>query len=230
MSWIFYRRLMCALFTAVSAYGTAYASDYANCLLDRLGQSTNDAATNAGVALCLKAHPGGFSASKAGEGQGVFFKTDPNECTLSKTKGVTNQRAAYLIASACRHLYGEPPRSAAQAPTEFEIYNGPVTPLPSQSPTTKPEIKAPPSAPTQAAVQKPTPRELAEQRKVLSDLNQAAQRIVADYPFLDTPRGAEVLEKIIARRDELIEGGTYPALALQRAANAIAPAYAEVLK
>lgn len=41
-----------------------------------------------------------------------------------------------------------------------------------------------------------------------------------------TPAGQEVLSKIIKRRDVLIEQGDYPSIALTRAINDFAPAYA----
>ena len=84
----------------------------------------------------------------------------------------------------------------------------------------------PPSKAATAVVKNYELQEQAKSSKENSDLNEAAERAVRDFPYLDTPEGAKVLEKIVARRNELIQEGTYPALALTRAVNQYAAANA----
>lgn len=62
--------------------------------------------------------------------------------------------------------------------------------------------------------------------EVQADLNAIAARAISDYPYLDTPAGHEVVNKILKRRDEFIQQGFYPSIALTRAVNEIAPANA----
>lgn len=82
-----------------------------------------------------------------------------------------------------------------------------------------------PEQPEKQPSRMPTEQELAAAR----DLAETARRAVEQYPFLDTPEGAETLRKIVQRRDEFIRAGTYPSIALQRAINAFAPYIAEQL-
>lgn len=62
--------------------------------------------------------------------------------------------------------------------------------------------------------------------EVQADLNRIAERALKDYPYLDTPAGQEVRDKIVKRRDELVLQGVYPSIALTRAVNDYAPANA----
>lgn len=69
-------------------------------------------------------------------------------------------------------------------------------------------------------------KERAQNKQVQADLDAIAQRAVRDYPYLDTPAGQEVLDKIVEKRDEFIQQGQYPSVALTNAVNAFAPANA----
>ena len=69
-------------------------------------------------------------------------------------------------------------------------------------------------------------KERAQNKQVQADLDAIAQRAVRDYPYLDTPAGQEVLDKIVKKRDEFIQQGQYPSVALTNAVNAFAPANA----
>jgi T5orf172 domain len=66
----------------------------------------------------------------------------------------------------------------------------------------------------------------ANQMQVNSDLQAIADRAIRDYPYLDTPEGQRVLDLITAKRDVYIRQGVYPSIALTRAVNDFAPAYA----
>jgi hypothetical protein len=61
-----------------------------------------------------------------------------------------------------------------------------------------------------------------------ADLLRASQRAAEDFPYLNTPAGQATIQKINARRDELIRQGVYPSIALQRAVNAFAAAGAPI--
>ncbi len=133
------------------------------------------------------------------------------------------------------------------APSQVETPAQPVdwsqfTPSPGPAPT--PQIDGfqfNPSAnsPTGANAPKPAqPRVIhkdkPKQREGFSpeaqaDLDFIAARAMSDYPYLATPAGKIVMEKIISKRDELIGQGTYPALALTQAVNAFAPANAPLI-
>lgn len=74
-----------------------------------------------------------------------------------------------------------------------------------------------------------TAEEAAEQRitrkSVEAELAKASAQAVADYPYLDTPAGAEALQLIIWKRFALQEQGHAPAEALRLAVAAIAPKF-----
>lgn len=63
------------------------------------------------------------------------------------------------------------------------------------------------------------------QRAQANDLQAVSDQAVKDYPYLDTPAGAEALQLIIMRRDTLIGQGIKPAEALSRAVSLIAPKF-----
>jgi len=63
-------------------------------------------------------------------------------------------------------------------------------------------------------------------REQTSTLANASQQAVADFPYLDTPDGAEAVELIIASRDRRVTQGVPIAEALRQAVEAIAPKFA----
>ncbi len=113
---------------------------------------------------------------------------------------------------------------AAQPSTaNFITQPEPVSPAnPPQPQPIQPTAPAQPLPPTQAEKDSALKQQQAR-RQAAADLDERAARAVADYPYLDTPEGADTLKKIIDYRDEQIRGGTYPALALTRAVNKYAP-------
>lgn len=65
-----------------------------------------------------------------------------------------------------------------------------------------------------------------QRRQEANALETVSTQAVTDYPYLDTPEGAEALELIIASRDAKISRGMQPAQALREAVNTIAPKFA----
>lgn len=107
---------------------------------------------------------------------------------------------------------------------------GLARPAPRQRETQQQQTKLTPKQPAvpPAASIPESARTRAFNAQEQADLNAVAARALSDYPFLDTPDGQEVLNKIMRRRDELIKQGVYPSIALTRAVNDFAPAYAPV--
>lgn len=103
-------------------------------------------------------------------------------------------------------------------------------PVPSaQGAATNPGVQYSPPPPSKADIAAAKNYEMQERAKAskeVADLEEVSARAVREFPYLDTPEGQPVLEKIVARRNELIREGTSPALALTRAVNQYAAAYA----
>ena len=217
--------------------GTAIAGDFADCILDKMPGTANGATQAAIFRTCSKDHPGGYTEVKKGSGRGLFGFSDPDSCTIKKSRDTVFQPAATAIAIACNCLYKEPdfagemcayrPQSVAPA-TTFE----PPTMKVDAPPTVirEPETPIPPrpmviSDPRGAG--RPVNGERSQyEMQAQADLKRIAERAVADYPYLNTPAGAPVMERIIERRDRLIQQGVYPSIALTQAVNAFAAAYA----
>lgn len=64
------------------------------------------------------------------------------------------------------------------------------------------------------------------QQKAVSELQAASNQAVKDFPYLDTPDGAEALDLIILSRDRKAAAGMPIAQALREAVAAIAPRFA----
>lgn len=64
--------------------------------------------------------------------------------------------------------------------------------------------------------------------QAVSSLQEASESVVQEFPFLDTPEGADALELIVIARDAAIAKGKSPALALLEAARKIAPRFSPV--
>ncbi len=98
-----------------------------------------------------------------------------------------------------------------------------------QGAATNPGVQYSPPPPSKADIAAAKNYEMQERAKAsreLADLEEVSARAVREFPYLDTPEGKPVLDKIVARRNELIQEGTSPALALTRAVNQYAAAYA----
>ena len=219
----------------------AHAGNFAECILDRMPGTANQPAAMAVFRSCGSENPGQYEAIEQGSGLGFFGFKDQDACIIKKSKDTTQSNAAFMISRACRCLYQAPifkGEMCDQPKVNWE--NGVIAPpaepaRPSPVTVVVPAPTPQPSTPTPAAsksgqsknhhmiVQPPSvekPRFTAEQQ---ADIDAVVRRAVQDYPYLDTPAGAEVVQKISQRRDELIRQGVYPSTALQRAVNAFAP-------
>lgn len=63
-------------------------------------------------------------------------------------------------------------------------------------------------------------------KAVANSMAEVTTQALKDYPFLDTPAGADALDAIIAGRDRRIQGGMGAVQALSEAVSAIAPRFA----
>jgi hypothetical protein len=126
--------------------------------------------------------------------------------------------------------------AAGQSPTpQFVPFTGVLDPSRRPTDSSQP-LSRPQAASTaerkpvvpQVPVTRASEQERAYRTQVEADLKFASARAIENYPFLDTPVGKEALDKIIEKRDKLIAQGVYPALALTRAVNDFAQAYAPV--
>lgn len=223
-------KLWLAVVVAVVCVPKLALADYAECILDKMPKAANEAVTVAVLRTCAREEPGLYYDIERGSGRGIFGFSDPEQCTIKKSRDTTYNRAALLIATACRCLYGEP-----EFKGEACDYRKVPTVAPAPPPPAPVEAQAPPPAPPPAPVARPAPsppapppkpsaEQLAYAAQRDADLKEIADRAVADYPYLDTPAGAETVAKIVQRRDELIRSGVYPSLALQRAVLAFAAA------
>lgn len=84
-----------------------FAKNYATCVLENLPGSSNEATTSAVVSMCRDKFPLTLSSIEKGSGRGLFSHSNGNACVLKKAKDTSNQRAAFLISTACRCLFDE---------------------------------------------------------------------------------------------------------------------------
>lgn len=86
----------------------AHASNFAECILDRMPGASNHATNNAVWQACSQKHADRYFAVKKGSGRGLFGFADGNACTIKKAGGTTHNQSASVIAYACRCLYDKP--------------------------------------------------------------------------------------------------------------------------
>lgn len=96
-----------ALFALALLPSSAFASNYAECVLDVVPGVQNDPAAYAAHQVCLSKFPGGLQAVKQGAGRGFFGYDSGAECTLKKAGGTRSQSGAAMISASCRKLYDE---------------------------------------------------------------------------------------------------------------------------
>lgn len=218
--------------------GGAHAN-YASCILDRLPGLENDAAISAGVQSCAREHPGSYFSIERGSGRGIlglFGFSSAEACIIKRGGSTRHNRAGALIGAACRCLYGEPEFEKEMC--AYRVVDAPV-PTPIPAPIPAPPIAAPeppaqnfatsrPAAAPPTLDPGPSPRLRARLAAEKADLDAIAERAVADFPYLDTPEGADAVAKIVERRDALIRQGVYPSIALTRAVQAFAPFMAPI--
>lgn len=103
------REIAIASFVAVFFLApNAFANNFAECVLEKMPGSANEAITTAVMSTCSNENPGGYYNVMKGSGRGIFGFSDPNSCILKKAHDTPNQRGALLIANACRCLYSVP--------------------------------------------------------------------------------------------------------------------------
>lgn len=85
----------------------AWASNYAECILDRAPKAQNDVAAGAIHEVCLSENPGGLPAVGQGSGRGVFSHKSGAACVAAVSRDTRSVRAAQLISASCRRLYDE---------------------------------------------------------------------------------------------------------------------------
>lgn len=96
--------------------GSAFAGNYATCLLDKLPGVENQAATSSAVQMCQTDYPGGLTNVPQGDELGFFASyRSGDECTLEESKGTRFVPAVQLIRSACHKLYDTRQLSAKEA-------------------------------------------------------------------------------------------------------------------
>lgn len=96
-----------ALFAVALLPSFAFASNYAECILEAVPGVQNDPAAYAAHQVCLSKFPGGLQAVKQGSGRGLFAYDSGAECTLKEAGGTRSQRGAAMISASCRKLYDE---------------------------------------------------------------------------------------------------------------------------
>ena len=225
-----------------------YAGNYADCSLDKMPGSETDAVIGAVLRTCSNENPGLMYSIKKGDGLGIFSFDDSNSCVLKKARKTNNQRAASLITYSCRCLYDEPTfKDEMCAYRPVSNFQPAAPPPPAQpAPLAVTPIQIAPTTPQVSNQQpkKPTKEELKEIEKgkaydrqekearayshaqVNKDFQEIIDRSIRDYPFLNTQEGAHVASQILSKKDAYVRQGDYPSVALQRAINDYAPAYA----
>lgn len=85
------------------------AGNFATCILDRMPGVQNNPVAFAILRICKEKYPGGLDSVILGEGRGWFGFDSGAECSAKKAAKTPNQRAAAIIATACRRLYDKGP-------------------------------------------------------------------------------------------------------------------------
>jgi hypothetical protein len=216
------------------ATSSVYAN-FADCILDKAPGTANAAAASAVLRSCSSDYPNQYYEIEKGSGRGLFGFKDQDACIIKKSRDTAQHNAAIIIANACRCLYGEPAYNGemcGKRPVPWVSYQPPVADPTPVAPTAKP---APPAyiAPPPTVVRRPSQAEIREakekmayDRQVKADLQFIFDKAISDYPYLNTPAGQRVVDKIVKKRDELIAQGVYPSIALTRAVSDFAPANA----
>lgn len=115
-------------------------------------------------------------------------------------------------------LFGRADRPAS---TAFE--SAKLTPVEEVVPAIDPAIS--PAGPHPTTISSGAPTSEQKKAEVAARLERVAAQVVATYPYLNTPEGAQALALIIADRDARIASGWEAGSALLEAANLIAPAH-----
>lgn len=98
---------ICAAFNLllVAAYIYKSPSNFAECVLYEIDDSSSSLSASSSVKVCRIKYPEGLSEETKGSGLGFLGYRNMHECVASKAKGVHSKVGQSAIASACRHLY-----------------------------------------------------------------------------------------------------------------------------
>lgn len=88
--------------------GSAMAENFADCILDKMPGTSNRSAALAVFKSCATDHPEKYAAIEKGSGSGWFGFKDQEACIIKKSRDTVQQNAVFMIAAACRCLYGKP--------------------------------------------------------------------------------------------------------------------------
>ncbi|WAB91950.1 hypothetical protein OSS47_28195 [Pseudomonas citronellolis] len=86
---------------------SAFAGNFATCLLDELPGTQNDNAAGAAYQVCSGKYPARYDGVAQGSGRGFFGYDSGAECALAKAKDTRSNQAAGMIRAACNRLYDE---------------------------------------------------------------------------------------------------------------------------
>ncbi len=86
----------------------AFASNYAQCLIDNLAESKSGAVHVAALSMCIAKYPDGFFTIKRGSGRGLLGFKSADACTVDKARNASWHYSATMIRNSCECLYGQP--------------------------------------------------------------------------------------------------------------------------
>lgn len=98
------KKVTAALLLAFAS--SAYAGNYATCLLDNLPGVKSGPATTAAINVCAQKFPDKYYDIERGSGRGILGYSSAEQCTLAKSKDTPWQPAARVIKQSCDCLYG----------------------------------------------------------------------------------------------------------------------------
>lgn len=87
---------------------TAFAGNFAECILDKMPGVQNDSAAAAAFQVCNARYPERYRGVTQGEGRGLWGYDSGAECALAKSKDTLSGNGAGMIRMACNALYNQP--------------------------------------------------------------------------------------------------------------------------
>ena len=87
---------------------TAWAGNFAECILDKLPGTANQPTHGAVFQACAKKYPAKYFEIQKGSSRGLFGYSDGNACTIKKAKNTSYGLSSMQIAFSCRCLYDAP--------------------------------------------------------------------------------------------------------------------------
>jgi hypothetical protein len=94
--------------SAIFIVAEAHAGNYAECILDKMPGTSNAPAAFAVSKSCTTEYAGQYGTVERGSGLGLFGFKDPEACIIKRSRDTAQPNAAFMIAAACRCLYGKP--------------------------------------------------------------------------------------------------------------------------